>query len=174
MATPTRRVEPGSSEAMRLQFERQTASASESNLMMGSMASSIAVLIGAGIWAAVTVLTHFQIGWMAVGVGFVSGYAMRMFGKGTTPMFGIVSAALSLIGCMIGNYFAVCAEYAAFEQISFGDVLSATSIDQLIGLMTLSFHPMDLLFYGLAIWFGYKYAFEPEAQPEAADKAEVR
>lgn len=165
ISVPGQAGQSGSADALRRQYERQNSSA-ESNLLVGSAAAFAASMIGSAIWATITAVTHFQIGWMAVGVGFLAGFAMRMFGKGGAPSFGIASALLALIGCMIGNYVAICVDYAAFEQLPLGDVLSATTPEQFIGFMILGFHPMDLLFYGLAVWFGYKYAFEPEATPE--------
>ena len=44
---------------------------SEQNLMLGTIAGAIAALVGASIWAAITVATEFQIGWMAIGVGIM-------------------------------------------------------------------------------------------------------
>ena len=55
----------------------------------------IAALVGAAIWAAITVETGYQIGYMAVGVGFLVGFAVRIFGKGTTQAFGIIGAVLA-------------------------------------------------------------------------------
>jgi hypothetical protein len=43
---------------------------SEQNLVLAALAGGVAALLGACIWAAVTVTTNYQIGWMAVGVVF--------------------------------------------------------------------------------------------------------
>jgi len=61
---------------------------SEQNLVLAALAGGVAALLGACIWAAVTVTTNYQIGWMAVGVGFLVGYAVRSFGKGIDKSFG--------------------------------------------------------------------------------------
>src|SRR2546422_8431344 len=77
------------------------------NLPMGFMAGLVAAAIGAGLWALVTIVTGFQIGWMAVGVGFLVGWAVRVAGKGAHMAFGILGAALALGGCALGNLLAV-------------------------------------------------------------------
>src|SRR5882672_10328355 len=69
------------------------------NLPMGFMAGLIAAAVGAGLWALVTILTGYQIGWMAVGVGFLVGWAVRAGGKGTHTVFGMMGAMLALGGC---------------------------------------------------------------------------
>ena len=55
---------------------------SEQNLLLGAAAGMIAALAGAAVWAGVTVVTGYQIGFMAIGVGFLVGYAIRAVGRG--------------------------------------------------------------------------------------------
>ena len=62
---------------------------SEQNLPVGAIAGALAAVGGAGIWALVTVMTEYQIGWMAIGIGFLVGISMRFSGKGIDPVFGI-------------------------------------------------------------------------------------
>ena len=97
---------------------------SEQNLSMGIVAGGIAAAVGAGLWAAITAVTGFQIGWMAVGVGFLVGLAVRHFGKGIDKAFGIAGAVLALIGCLAGNLFAICAVIASQEEMAFLEVVS--------------------------------------------------
>lgn len=131
----------------------------EQNLMLGGLAGGIGALLGAGIWATVTVVTHFQIGWMAVGVGFLVGVMVRKFGKGVDKVFGIVGAIEALIGCVLGNFLAVCGMIAFQNKIGMIDVL--TNIDPATAgkIMVAGFSPIDLLFYGIAISEGYKLSF---------------
>ena len=131
----------------------------EQNLAMGIGAGVVAALAGAGIWAVVTVVTNFQIGWMAVGVGFLVGIAVRTFGKGIDKAFGIIGAALALLGCGLGNLFAVCGMIAAEQQMGFVEVLSLLSPEMIREVMIATFSPMDLLFYGIAVYEGYKLSF---------------
>ncbi|MCZ6827293.1 MAG: hypothetical protein O7D88_07320, partial [Gammaproteobacteria bacterium] len=65
---------------------------SEQSLLVGTLAGFVASLAGAGVWAAVTVLTEYQIGWMAVGIGVLVGFSMRFAGKGIDQTFGIAGA----------------------------------------------------------------------------------
>jgi hypothetical protein len=81
---------------------------SEQNFPMALVAGAAAALIGGIVWAVVTIATKYQIGWMAVGVGFLVGYAVQRFGKGVTTTYGVVGAAFALFGCLLGNLLSAC------------------------------------------------------------------
>ena len=140
--------------------------AEEQNLVMGTVTGVIAALIGAGVWAGVSIATEYQIGWMAVGIGFLVGFAMRYAGKGITPVFGVVSATLSLLGCAIGNLLTYTWFIADSEGMAFMEVASQLNLSIAIGLLTTTFAAMDLLFYGLAAYFGYTVAFRQVTQAD--------
>ena len=137
-----------------MEFFRQ-----EQNLVMGTIYGLVAAVVGAAVWAGVTIATEYQIGWMAVGIGFLVGIAVRAGGKGIDQAFGVVGAALSLVGCALGNLFTVAWFVSQEFGVPVGEVLSGLDLETAIELMSATFQVMDLLFYGLAIYFGYRYAF---------------
>jgi len=134
----------------------------ESNLIMGLIGGALAVLVSAVIWGAVTYFTEYQIGWMAIGVGYLVGIAVKFFGKGKTMIFGISSAGLALLGCALGNllfYSGVIAreESAAFLEVFFFFLFSPAAA---VELFTLAFDFMDILFYALAAYVGFSSTME--------------
>lgn len=143
---------------------------SQQNLAAGSLAGLVAALAGAGVWAVVTAVTEYQIGWMAIGVGFIVGLAVRTVGKGIEPVFGIVGAVLSLAGCLLGNYLTIVWFIAADEGVAFMEVLGSLGIAAVVEIMTIAFDPMDLFFYAIAIYFGFRYSFVQIVAP-APDSA---
>jgi hypothetical protein len=118
-----------------------------------------AALLGACVWAAITVMTHYQIGWMAVGVGFLVGYGVKIFGKGIDRTFGIVGAAWSLVGCAAGNLLSVVGTIAKQQNVPLMNVLEKLDLEIIATLMQATFNPMDVLFYGIAIYEGYRFSF---------------
>lgn len=140
--------------------------AAEQSLLMGTLAGIVACLIGAGAWAFITVITGYQIGFMALGVGFLVGAAVRMIGKGVDAPFGFMGAGLSLLGCAMGNIFAACAFLAAEEGASFFQVLLSLDVDLAGRMLFAFFSPIDLLFYGLAVYEGYKLSFRQVSEEE--------
>jgi hypothetical protein len=129
------------------------------NLLFGTIGGIVAAAIGAATWAVITALTNFQIGWMAVGVGFLVGYAVRICGKGIDKSFGSIAAILSLVGCLAGNLLTVCIVVSRHQQIPFLDLLSRLNPEIIVGLIRATFNPMDILFYGIAVYEGYKFSF---------------
>jgi hypothetical protein len=140
--------------------------ASEQNLVLGAAAGIAASLAGAAAWAAITVATGYQIGFMAIGVGFLVGYAVRALGRGITAVFGFVGAALALLGCAVGNLLAVTALVAGNEGVPFLDALSRLDVPMARDLLIAFFSPMDLLFYAIALYEGYRLSFRQVSAEE--------
>ena len=131
----------------------------EQNLVVGSMAGLVAAVSSAAVWAGVTVVTEYQIGWLAVGVGFLVGIAMRTMGKGIDQVFGVVGAMIALFGCVLGNVLTIAWYISAQTGSSLLSVLTELDMELTIELIMETFQVMDILFYGLALYFGYKYSF---------------
>ncbi|MGI9592106.1 MAG: hypothetical protein ACR2P8_12110 [Myxococcota bacterium] len=132
---------------------------SEQNLVAGAAAGFAASLVGAAAWAGMTVATGFQIGFMAIGIGFLVGYAVRTAGRGVTSTFGVVGATLALVGCALGNLLAVTAIVAGNDGVPFFEALGQLDVALARELMVAFFSPMDLLFYGFAVYEGYRLSF---------------
>ena len=132
---------------------------SEQNLVLAVIAGGAAALLGATVWAAITMAISYQIGWMAVGVGFLAGYAVRTFGKGIDRSYGIIGAGWSLVGCATGNLLAVVGLVAKHQNIPVIDILGKLNPEIVASLMRATFNPMDLLFYGIAVYEGYRFSF---------------
>lgn len=139
---------------------------SRQNLIVAIVAGAAAAVLGATVWAAVTVLTSYQIGWMAVGVGFFVGSAVRLAGKGIDKQFGYLGAGLALGGCLLGNLLSLCVMIAHQESLPLLTVLTHLNPAAVPELMAMAFHPMDLLFYAIAVYEGYRFSFRNITQAE--------
>lgn len=118
----------------------------------------IAALVGAILWAIVTVATGFQIGYMAIGVGFLVGYAMRFFGGGSNPIYGVAGAILAVLGSAFGNVLSGVGLLANQIGMPITEAAGMLNPSTVVELLTATSGPMDLLFYGLAAYFGYRYS----------------
>jgi hypothetical protein len=139
---------------------------SEQNLVLAVLVGGGAALLGACVWAAITFATSFQIGWMAVGVGFLVGYAVKTFGKGIDKSFAVVGALWSLAGCAFGNLLSVIAVISKHQNVPFFDILEKLNPEIVASLMQATFNPMDLLFYGIAVYEGYRFSFRQITQAD--------
>nr|WP_321409579.1 toxin-antitoxin system YwqK family antitoxin [uncultured Carboxylicivirga sp.] len=116
-------------------------------------------IISGVLWAMFTVATQVQIGYMAIGVGLLVGFAVRFFGAGIDMKFGILGATLSLLGCIMGNLFSQVGFYAQEASLPYFEVLTYLTPSVIVGVLMEAFSPIDLLFYGIAIAEGYKLSF---------------
>jgi hypothetical protein len=135
--------------------------------MVGGITASV---VGAILWAVITYITGYQIGFMAIGVGFLVGYAVNYFGKGMTTPFGIVGALFALFGCILGNLFTTIIAAYNLEGVSFFQIIMTflTSPGVVLEIMKETFRPMDLLFYGIAVYEGYRFSFRQISKEEMA------
>ncbi|MFH2049111.1 MAG: hypothetical protein ABIJ12_06665 [bacterium] len=130
----------------------------DQNLGMGIIAGLAAAIIGGVLWAVITYYAGIQIGWMAVGVGLLVGFSIRHFGKGKDVSFSIAGAFFALMGCLLGNVFTVCMYISVESGEGIFEVLSGLDFSTISNYLIASFQPMDALFYGIAIYEGFKYS----------------
>jgi hypothetical protein len=135
----------------------------EQNLPFAIIASLSSAIVMAILWAAITVTTKYQIGYMAIAVGFAVGFAVRFTGKGIDKIYGIIGAIGALLGCVLGNFLSQVGfiaqdpeiEMSYFEGLKF----LLTDMRLTFEIMKETFSPIDLLFYGIAIYEGYRFSF---------------
>ncbi|MGB0371250.1 MAG: hypothetical protein ACPGN3_07835 [Opitutales bacterium] len=142
------------------------------NVIAGIIGGVLSSIVAGIIWATISVVTGYQIGWVAIGVGFLVAYIVRMWGKGNTPTFGVIGAVFALLGCVLGNVFTIVGFIAQEYELGIMEALTSVDYAYLPEIMMDTASPMDLLFYGLALYSGYKYsrgeAGAAEEEPEVA------
>lgn len=72
------------------------------NVALGVAAAVVAAIVAAAIYGAIIGATKHQIGYAAVGVGFVVGFAAGKVG-GRNPVLPVLSAVLSLVAVYFGQ-----------------------------------------------------------------------
>jgi len=129
--------------------------ASTGSLPKAAIAGLVAAGISAAIWAGITIATNYQIGWIAIGVGFLCGVAVRAVGKGRTVPFRVLGAACALIGIVVGNAYTIV-HYAAKDGYAIG-------IIEAIPYVVQDTNPISWLFYAIGVWQGWKVAVANDA-----------
>ncbi len=140
------------------------------SLPLAILGGLVASIVAGIIWALISYATRMQIGFMAIGVGFLVGYAVNFFGKGFGNSFGVIGALFSLFGCLFGNLLAVIISAAFTEGVPVTAILLAfiTSPSVVLEIFAETFSPIDLLFYGIAIYEGYKFSMRHLSDEEFA------
>lgn len=138
----------------------------EQNLVLGIFGGAVGAAMGAALWAAITVITNYQIGYMAIAVGILAGFGVRYLGKGIDTSFQIAGAVLSLVGCLVGNLAVILIFTSRETGIAMSELISELTPGVVIELFRMTFSIIDLLFYGLALSIGYKVAVRQIPQKE--------
>lgn len=163
--TTTPEVATSKIDEKKLQAYMQTLQAEE-NFPLAIVAAVITAFIGALLWATITVATEYQIGYMAVAIGFIVGYAVKFTGNGISQKFGILGAVFAFVGCILGNFFSIIGFVANSEGLGYFEVLGMLDYSLIPEIMGDSFSIMDLLFYGIAIYEGYRFSFRNITEEE--------
>jgi hypothetical protein len=82
----------------------------------------LAMFLGAGIWAAITVVTEREFSLVAIGVGALVGLTM-FAAKPSSAGIAVVAALLTVVGCALGEFLALPAYVARKEHVGFGRLL---------------------------------------------------
>ena len=112
------------------------------------IAGIVVGVVCAFLWAGITLASGYQIGYMAIGVGAVVGFAIRKIGNGITQKFGIAGAVIALLACLLGNALIILG------------YVDGAAVGDLSSLMVETFDPIDILFYALAVGAGYRFSFK--------------
>lgn len=131
----------------------------QQRLLPGLFSGMIASALGAVLWATISILTGYQIGWLVIGIGLLVGMTIQLSGKGVDRIFGWMGAVLVLLGCGIGNIFAVCGLASRAESIPLLSLCASMTPGLAFKLTQQTFKIFDLLFYVLAIYAGYRCSF---------------
>lgn len=129
---------------------------------LGGFAASFGIAVA---WAIVTVVTDHIWGIMAILVGVAVGYAVRVTGRGVESKFGWLGAALSLVGCLMGNLMAVSIVVGQDQGIPFWALFISLNPLDALQILAFTFHPLDLLFYAIAMYEGYRLSFSRPVAP---------
>jgi Flp pilus assembly protein TadD len=129
---------------------------SGSNLAFGIIGGIAGAIAGAAIWGVFTAVTGIESGLIAIAIGFLVGYGVRFFGKGEDVRYGVIGAVLALIGCFAGNILALLI-IVGREDAGLASRLIANpaAIGRLMGN---TFSPIDVLFYLIAVYEGYRFS----------------
>ena len=104
----------------------------------------------------VTIVTEYQLGLMAIGVGILVALTIRFTGKGLSMKFQLLGATLALLGCAAGNLLTICYFIAVSEGMGFWELFTQLNPVGIPLLIIETASGMDFIFYGIAVYEGYR------------------
>ncbi|MFE4535021.1 hypothetical protein ACFRKB_08050 [Streptomyces scopuliridis] len=126
------------------------------NLALGLVTALVAALVAGGVYGGIAGAIEREIGWAAIGVGFLVGFAAGKVG-GSNPVLPIAGAVLSLGAVYLGQLLGIAIIIAKELNVSTTDVF----LDN-FGLLTEAWNGgkdiMTFLFFALAAFAAFSGA----------------
>lgn len=129
------------------------------SLLNGGVASTVAALVGAVCWVIVAAVAGRQMSWVAVVIGLLTGYAMRLAGRGDAAIYGVAAGSVALLGCLLGNLLTVALTLANGSSMSYLESLSTLSLSKFAAVASALFHNTDVLFYSISLYLAFTVAY---------------
>ncbi len=124
----------------------------------------IAAFVGAGLWGQLAAWTGYEMAWLAIGIGVVTGFTARLRASNEQSIsVQMVAASAALIGVVAGKYYIfaiflkeaiegafgaqVATQYTLFSSTTFNFLKDDTGA--VVG-------PLDALWVGLAILVAWR------------------
>jgi hypothetical protein len=95
------------------------------------------------------------VGYVALGIGALVGYAVRHAGNGPGIFFGIIGAVWTFLSCLAGEILAAI-QLATTPRLDFYAVLTHVNMVDLVSTLVTHTDPIMYLIYAIGIFEGYK------------------
>jgi hypothetical protein len=134
------------------------------NLLGGILLGALGAVVATVLWILVVVITEYQLGIVAIAVGFIVGWA-TLFGasRKRSVLLAILSAVFTLLAMALSEYFIV--RHFAIQQLAAegytGDVALFLPLADIIDIITESLgeNPTTLLFWAIALFEAFVIPF---------------
>jgi hypothetical protein len=131
------------------------------NLSLGILAGLAAAALGAAAWVLASSSGSFmelRLG-LGLGTGLLVGFAVRRFGQGIDPVFGVAAAAVAICGCAAGIVLSCYAIHARNKGIPFREGLRTFPLSEVFEAFKAHYKAGQfLLFLGLPAYLASKTA----------------
>lgn len=128
----------------------------------------VGAIIGAIAWWLITIFTGYQFALIAVGIGIIVGYAMKLVLKNrSSVILGLIAGIIALSGLLLGNFLlwgSVDPDYLRTYYYESGQQIAGLSDDQILDkyfeessfleYLGKDLSPFSIFVYGLAIYVG--------------------
>jgi hypothetical protein len=141
---------------------------------------AVAALAGAAVWVVVGAVTKHEIGFVAVGVGYLVSVSMSRV-RATWNRLPVVAAAIALVAVVVGDVVLDVVLQAQYEDVALGEAFGTVATDLSLAkdIVSAYFSPIDLLFWPLAASVAYRgvkasvlaAATRPQTPPQTPPQA---
>jgi hypothetical protein len=136
------------------------------NLLLGIITSLIISVLSLIIWTLIIKFSGYKVGWMALVASFGIAFTFKHFGKGITPVFGIVAGAIAFFTWIIGNFLTATLIFSKIKNISFFNLISKMDINSFFTFLGAIIGPVDFIIGMAAIFTAYYFGYIKVSPPQ--------
>ena len=126
----------------------------------GALIGGIAgVILSTTVWAIVVSVYKLELDIVAISVGFIVGYMVKILGRGVTPVYGIAGVIFTLAGCISGRIVSAIIVSNAEPLTSVLTRIIKLDSGTAVYYLESTFKSSDLIFYLIALIAGYYCSF---------------
>jgi len=125
--------------------------------LRGLLAGAGVAVLGAILWAVVVYLSKYEIGLLAVVIGYGVGYTVHRVGGVATQRTAIIAAVLAGVGILLGFVLTTIAAVAQTFDLGFFEVVSRTTDNGLWGtVLSSSVSGLDWFFLAIGAFSAWR------------------
>jgi hypothetical protein len=127
----------------------------ENPRLLGALLAGLAAAVVAClIWYGVVAISNYQIGFLAVGVGWLIGLGVG-FGAGRKrgPRLQAISVAITIVAMVLSEYL-IIRHFAIEEGFVIPILIPLNAMVELV-VVSVKSDPLTLLFWAIAVWFAF-------------------
>jgi hypothetical protein len=136
------------------------------NLVLGTLAGAGAAVVSLFIWGLAVKFSGYKLGWMAIAASFGIGFAIRYFGKGVSPAFGIIGGGTAFLTWLAGNFVTAALIFSRVKNLSFLTLISRMDVSMVTMFLQAVTGPLDWLLLIAAAYIAYFFGFKKVAPPQ--------
>jgi hypothetical protein len=131
----------------------------EESLKGAIIGGLIGALIGTVVWTLIGAISGHTFGIIALGVGGLTGFGVRIGGNGSNPIYPIIAAGFAVGGCLIGNVMIIAIYISQRTGVSFLKLVLNPKLPFVV-LKHSSFQ--TFIFFALAVYMAWRFATQEE------------
>jgi hypothetical protein len=127
-------------------------------LARGLIAAGAAAILGGILWGVIVIVTDYEIGFMATGIGLLTGYATARLARAKGLPLQLIAVSAALVGIFIGKYLTFYDALRQFVTEDYGRAAAAQVLwfdPEVFGLFLQNLgsllSPYDILWVALAV-----------------------
>ena len=135
------------------------------SILKAMLAGLTGALTAAALWPLMAVGVGHGVSPVAIAVGFMVGWGIRVQARGRSMAYRIVAVVFTLFGCALGTLVAAAALVAMGADSGVSGIIATLSdLGSALSAVSASYGYLDILSYAIAVYLAFRLSAYPEEE----------